>query len=195
MKVLKFGGTSVGSEKNIRQVISILKNYSEKDNVIAVVSAVGGITNKLLKAGELAKIQNLEYVSVYEEIHSTHIELIKALIPNNNDEIINNTISKLQSLKQLLDGIYLIHEISPSTTDKLSSYGELLSSQIIAEAMRYQNLDAQVKNSQELIVTDDSHTKAEVNYALTNKNINSFFKNTSHKITILPGFISKSSTG
>ena len=57
--------------------------------------------------------------------------------------------------------------------------------------MRYQNLDAQVKNSQELIVTDDTHTKAEVNYALTNKNINSFFKNTSHKITILPGFISK----
>lgn len=195
MKVLKFGGTSVGSEKNIRQVISILKNYSEKDNVIAVVSAVGGITNKLLKAGELAKIQNLEYVSVYEEIHSTHIELIKALIPNNNDEIINNTISKLQSLKQLLDGIYLIHEISPSTTDKLSSYGELLSSQIIAEAMRYQKLDAQVKNSQELIVTDDNHTKAEVNYALTNKNINSFFKNTSHKITILPGFISKSENG
>ena len=195
MKVLKFGGTSVGSEKNIRQVISILKNYSEKDNVIAVVSAVGGITNKLLKAGELAKIQNLEYVSVYEEIHSTHIELIKALIPDNNDEIINNTISKLQSLKQLLDGIYLIHEISPSTTDKLSSYGELLSSQIIAEAMRYQNLDAQVKNSQELIVTDDTHTKAEVNYALTNKNINSFFKNTSHKITIIPGFISKSENG
>ena len=195
MKVLKFGGTSVGSEKNIRQVISILNNYSEKDNVIAVVSAVGGITNKLLKAGELAKIQNLEYVSVYEEIHSTHIELIKALIPNNNDEIINNTISKLQSLKQLLDGIYLIHEISPSTTDKLSSYGELLSSQIIAEAMRYQKLDAQVKNSQELIVTDDTHTKAEVNYALTNKNINSFFKNTSHKITILPGFISKSENG
>lgn len=195
MKVLKFGGTSVGSEKNIRQVISILKNYSEKDNVIAVVSAVGGITNKLLKAGELAKIQNLEYVSVFEEIHSTHIELIKALIPNNNDEIINNTISKLQSLKQLLDGIYLIHEISPSTTDKLSSYGELLSSQIIAEAMRYQKLDAQVKNSQELIVTDDTHTKAEVNYGLTNKNINSFFKNTSHKITILPGFISKSENG
>ena len=195
MKVLKFGGTSVGSEKNIRQVISILNNYSEKDNVIAVVSAVGGITNKLLKAGELAKIQNLEYVSVYEEIHSTHIELIKALIPNNNDEIINNTISKLQSLKQLLDGIYLIHEISPSTTDKLSSYGELLSSQIIAEAMRYQKLDAQVKNSQELIVTDDTHTKAEVNYALTNKNINSFFKNTSHKITVLPGFISKSENG
>jgi aspartokinase/homoserine dehydrogenase 1 len=49
MKVLKFGGTSVGSEKNIRQVISILNDYSEKDNVIAVVSAVGGITNKLLK--------------------------------------------------------------------------------------------------------------------------------------------------
>lgn len=195
MKVLKFGGTSVGSEKNIRQVISILNNYSEKDNVIAVVSAVGGITNKLLKAGELAKIQNLEYVSVYEEIHSTHIELIKALIPNNNDEIINNTISKLQSLKQLLDGIYLIHEISPSTTDKLSSYGELLSSQIIAEAMRYQKLDAQVKNSQELIVTDDTHTKAEVNYTLTNKNIKYFFENTSHKITILPGFISKSENG
>lgn len=195
MKVLKFGGTSVGSEKNIRQVISILNNYSEKDNVIAVVSAVGGITNKLLKAGELAKIQNLEYVSVYEEIHSTHIELIKALIPNNNDEIINNTISKLQSLKQLLDGIYLIHEISPSTSDKLSSYGELLSSQIIAEAMRYQKLDAQVKNSQELIVTDDTHTKAEVNYTLTNKNIKYFFENTSHKITILPGFISKSENG
>lgn len=195
MKVLKFGGTSVGSEKNIRQVISILNDYSEKDNVIAVVSAVGGITNKLLKAGELAKIQNLKYVSVYEEIHSKHIELIKVLIPKNNDEIINDTITKLQSLKQLLDGIYLIHEISPSTTDKLSSYGELLSSQIIAEAMRHQKLDAQVKNSQELIITDDTHTKAEVNYALTNKNIKSFFKNTSHKITILPGFISKSENG
>lgn len=195
MKVLKFGGTSVGSEKNIRQVISILNDYSKKDNVIAVVSAVGGITNKLLNAGELAKVQNLEYVSVYEDIHSTHIQLIKALIPENNDLIINNTISKLQSLKQLLDGIFLINEISPSTVDKLSSYGELLSSHIIAEAMRYQKYNAQVKNSQDLIITDDNHTKAEVNYKITNNNIRKFFDKTESKITILPGFISKSESG
>jgi len=80
MKVLKFGGTSVGSAKNINKVISILKNYAEKDNIICVVSAVGGITDKLIVVGELAVAKNESYINVFEAIKQIHIDIINELM-------------------------------------------------------------------------------------------------------------------
>ncbi|HKK12007.1 MAG TPA: bifunctional aspartate kinase/homoserine dehydrogenase I, partial [Flavobacteriaceae bacterium] len=88
--------------------------------------------------------------------------------------------------------IYLINELSPKTSDKLLSFGELLSSYIIAETMKARGLNAVRKNSQDLIVTNSSFTKAEVNYELTNANIKDYFNKAKQRITILPGFISKS---
>ncbi|WP_282136828.1 bifunctional aspartate kinase/homoserine dehydrogenase I [Seonamhaeicola maritimus] len=195
MKVLKFGGTSVGSAKNINNVINILEDYSKKDSVICVVSAVGGITDKLLLAGKLAQNKDAEFLEVFNTIKKIHLNIVNELIPSNNNNVVEFVNQRLDELKSLLDGIFLINELSPKTSDKLVSFGELLSSFIIAETMKSKGLSAERKNSQELVVTNAVFTKAEVNYNITNKNIQDYFSSASQKITILPGFVSKSING
>ena len=195
MKVLKFGGTSVGSSKNINSVINILENYGETDAIVCVVSAVGGITDKLLSAGKQAQSKDRAFVDTFSGIKERHYTIIKELNPTNNKGILNYIDDRLSALHSLLEGIYLINELSPKTSDKLVSYGELLSSYIIAETMKNRGLSAERKNSHELIITNSNFTKAEVDYKITDKNIQDYFKSASQQITILPGFISKSKTG
>jgi len=200
MKVLKFGGTSVGSVQNINKVISILNNYAESDTIICIVSAIGGITDKLVDAGELAKIKNKSYTNAFKAIKQIHIDIVNELIPTHPDsyqdeKVIARIEKMLQALKSLLDGIYLINEISPKTTDKLLSFGELLSSYIISETLKSRAIDSELKNAQDLITTNSNFTKAEIDYNITNTKIRDYFNTTNFKITILPGFISKSDSG
>ena len=121
MQVLKFGGTSVGSAKNIDKVISILNDYSNKGKVICVVSAVGGITDKLLNAGRLAEAEDKDYKAVFKDIKLTHLNILSKLVPDNNDVMKEFLKEKLKQLKSLLDGIYLINELSPQISDRLVS--------------------------------------------------------------------------
>ncbi|OUR91807.1 bifunctional aspartate kinase/homoserine dehydrogenase I [Flavobacteriales bacterium 34_180_T64] len=195
MKVLKFGGTSVGSARNITSVINILKEYSEDDTVICIVSAIGGVTDKLLKSAQFAKNKNDAYLSEFKSIKDTHLNIYSQLNSRPNKKVLEYLNSKLEDLKSLLDGIYLINELSPKTTDKLLSYGELLSSYIIAATMKTNGMNVARKNCQDLIVTNSNFTKAEVHIKLTNSNFKSYFKTAEQKITILPGFISKASNG
>lgn len=195
MKVLKFGGTSVGSAKNINNVIDILTGYSQKDIIVCVVSAVGGITDKLLLAGKLAQSKDTRFKETFSTIKDIHLNIINELNPNHADSIIAYTETRLGELKNLLDGIYLINELSPKTSDKLVGFGELLSSYIISETMKNRSLSVDRKNSQELIITNSNFTKAEVDYSLTNKNILDYFKTATQQITMLPGFVSKSLVG
>ena len=204
MKVLKFGGTSVGSAENINKVISILDQQSKNSKIAVVVSAVGGITDQLLEAANLACEKNLNYKDTYNAIWSRHNKVIEGLFINSeNDktlqkdhEKLHDLISeKLKELKNLLDGIYLINELSPKTKDKLLSFGEALSSNIIYHTLKSRKLNATLKNSQELIVTDSTFNNALVNFEVTNSNIQSFFETDSHAIVLLPGFVSKSLSG
>ena len=194
MQVFKFGGSSVGSSKNIKQVIAILEQYSREDQVICVVSAIGGITDKLLIAGQLALEKNNAYVEIFEEIKNTHFNIVSDLFTNSNDSLIEFLNGEFDRLKFLLHGIYLINELTPKTLDKLASFGELISSQIITEFAKDKGIHAVRKNSQDLIITNSNFTNAEVNYLVTNRNIKTYFKNP-HQLTILPGFVSKSNQG
>lgn len=196
MKVFKFGGTSVGSSENIKKVMSILENNSKNDHIAVVVSAVGGITDKLLKVANLAINKDESYKEILEEIRSQHLTIIDDLISGpQNKEVKETVLNKIAGLENLLNGLFLINELSPKTTDKLLSFGESLSSYIIANALQSKGLDAVLKNSQELIITNDDHTKAAVISDRTNKNITSFFSTNEHCITILPGFVSHSESG
>ena len=195
MTILKFGGTSVGSAKNINRVIDILETYATKDYVICVVSAIGGITDKLLKAGELAQNKDEDYQMAFNTIKGIHHEILSELIPSENVKVKAHLDKKLVQLKSLLNGIFLINELSPKTSDKLVSFGELLSSFIIAQTMLSRGMDCHRKNSQELIVSDSNFTNAEVLYPPTNTNIKTYFDGSRQQITILPGFIAKSASG
>ncbi|AUC76312.1 bifunctional aspartate kinase/homoserine dehydrogenase I [Olleya sp. Bg11-27] len=194
MKVLKFGGTSVGSAQNIKKVIAILQKESLTSPIVCVVSAVGGVTDKLLQAGALAKQKDKSYLTVLDKIKSIHYKVIEGLT-SESKAIITEVDQKFEALNQLLNGIFLINELSPKTSDKLVSYGEILSSFIIAKTMEGMGLNAFLKNSQDLIVTNSNFTKAEVNYDITNKNIIDYFNKANQQITVLPGFVSKSQAG
>lgn len=197
MKVLKFGGTSVGSAKNIRKVVAILDSISKKDNCIVIVSAIGGITDKLLDTANRAIEKDITYQNTFLQIEKKHLNLIDDLIINKTKrtKAKNIILEKLAALKQLLDGLYLINELSPKTTDKLLSFGELMSSFIIWQVIQAKGLDIVLKNSQNLIITDNNFTKATVQVNKTEQNIQKYFKNSNSKITIVPGFVSKSVDG
>ncbi len=194
MNVLKFGGTSVANAENISKVIEIIKVESKNQRLAVVVSALGGVTDLLIKAGELAMVKDQSYIMVYDTIKTRHIETAQLLIPNSKS-VITNLETKLETLKNLLYGISLINEFSDKTRDKILSFGELLSSFIISEALKLHLTDAVLKDSRTLIITDAEHTNANVNFSITNSNISAYFSTNHNSVTLLPGFVSKSETG
>ena len=196
MKVLKFGGSSVASSENIKKVISIVKDASYKNSIAVVVSALGGITDILLNAGNLASAGDENYKEQFKIIEDRHIQVVRELIPvSNQSSVLGRVKEMLNQLEGILEGIFLIHEFTPKTSDKVVSFGELLSSYIISEGMKYAELDAVVKNSQDLITTNQNFSNASVKFSITNKAINNFFKTNSHKIVVLPGFVASSENG
>ncbi|WP_394973192.1 bifunctional aspartate kinase/homoserine dehydrogenase I [uncultured Croceitalea sp.] len=195
MKVLKFGGTSVANAQNIKQVKSIIQNTNTK-KIAVVVSALGGVTDILIQSLVLASSQNLEYEIKLNEIEERHFTTIKNLFPiNAQSGIISYVKSELNDLETLLEGAYLIGESTDKLSDKVVSYGELLSSYIISEYFISEGLDATLKDSRELIFTDENFGNASVDFEHTYTLCNSYFSNVKEKITVVPGFVSSSSNG
>ena len=195
MKVLKFGGTSVANAQHIKQVQNIVKNLDE-NNIVVVVSALGGITDLLLKTVDLASNQDESYKDSLREIEDRHIKTIKELIPIQlQSAILSKVKSELNTLDTLAEGAFLIAEKTPQLTDKIVSFGELLSSFIISEFFISAGMNAAFKDSRELIKTDDTYGKAAVDFESTNTNCKAYFSNTKNKITVIPGFISSSAKG
>lgn len=194
MRVLKFGGTSVGSVENIEKTIAIVANQAAQSPVAVVVSALGGVTDLLLKAGALAAKKEESYKDIFKEISQKHISFTDTLTGGNQEALKAITL-QMSHLEDLLKGIYLINELSSKTLDKLAAYGELTSSYIIAAAFEHKSIDASLKDSRELIITDANHTKAGVLYEITNQNITTYFAEKKAKITVLGGFIARTEAG
>jgi len=132
-KILKFGGTSCGSVVSIQSVISIIEsNFKAQTKFAVVFSAMSGVTNQLLEAGNLAsKRKNIDN-SIIEDIENRHFEIIKHFIPvTGQSQVIAQIRTLINELRDVLKGISLIKEISPKTSDLLVSFGERLSTQLI----------------------------------------------------------------
>ena len=196
MKVLKFGGTSVGSSKNIKKIIDIISKNGQNNTQIVVVSAFAKITNLLIEAAQLASIKKTSYVSVLEDIKSIHLNIISELFTNPIQQELTKYIeTKLKELKLVLDSISLINDLSAKSEASIVSYGELLSSYIIAQALKIYKIDAIRKDARELINTNTSYTNASINFDITNKNITSFFSNNKVSVVVMPGFIASANNG
>lgn len=189
MKVLKFGGTSVGSAENIQRVKQIL--MGQTDDVIVVVSALGGITDKILSAAKMAAIGTGYFQAELTEINMRHFEAIDKLFEGGKrDEIKEKVQVLLDELERIIHGVSLIGEFTPKTLDKIGGFGERLSSLIISEYIP----SAQWFDSSKLIRTDSNFGKAAVNFELTNQLIRTAFVSFSG-IAIVPGFISSNDAG
>jgi aspartokinase/homoserine dehydrogenase 1 len=193
MIVAKFGGTSVGSAKNIKKVIDIIAG--KKVSAAVVVSAVGGITNKLISAGQKALKKDESYVDDLQTIRKIHFEIIEELFPENPEKIISFADKKFSELDEVLKGVFLLNDLSEKTAAKIVSTGELLLSYLLSEAMKASGMDADLKDSRELIKTNSRFENAEVNYEETYKNIREYFSKEKHDVVVLPGFIASDNDG
>lgn len=196
MRVLKFGGTSVAHAQNIKRVIDIVLNKSKSERIIVAVSAFSGVTDLLLQAASLAAEKNDDYRSVTLAIEKKHVEAIKELVDQNQQAaLLHHTKKSIAQLETLLEGCYLLGELTPRTSDMIVSFGELLSSYIIAESFKQYAPDTQFKDSRELIKTSAQFGKAEVKFEPTNAGIKTYFETSAAKITIIPGFIASTEHG
>ncbi len=186
MKVLKFGGTSVGSAENIKKVKQIVLNQNE--NVIVVVSALGGITDKILTAARNASLGTSDFSAELLEIRKRHDETITALF-NGSGSIKYIVDELLDELEQILTGITLVGELTAKTLDRIAGIGERISSHIVA-----QYIGVERKDASEFICTDSNFGKALVDFETTNKAIQSTFKDFGG-VAVVPGFISKNAKG
>lgn len=196
MQVLKFGGTSVANAENINKVVSIVSEASKKEKTIVVVSALGGVTDLLLGAATWAAEGNESYKEKLTVIEQRHLEAVKNLIPVAQQSQLLSLVKKAcNEIEDICNGIFLLRELTPRSKDRIGSYGEWLSSQIITAKFKSDGLDAAWKDARELILTNSAFTVAEVDFGITNSRIKDFFSNQTPLICILPGFIAMDKDG
>ena len=196
MQVLKFGGTSVANAENIKKVIDIVSNAAKKDKTIVVVSALGGVTDLLLDAATLAAGDNHNYQDKLNIIEQRHTECIKQLIASSaQQQMLDVFAVALKEISDLCNGLLMLGELTARSKDRIASYGEKLSSQIIAAAFNENKIPATWKDSRELIRTNSAFSNAAVDFSVTDKQIKEYFSNPTAAIYILPGFIASDSNG
>ncbi|MBQ4056123.1 MAG: bifunctional aspartate kinase/homoserine dehydrogenase I [Bacteroidaceae bacterium] len=185
MKVLKFGGSSVGSVSSILSVKKIVE--AVEDPVIVVVSALGGITDKLIEVSQMAAKGNPAYEKEYRDIVNRHIEMVYTVIPAGDARVVllDQVNELLNELKNIFQGISLIKDLSPKTSATILSYGERLSSIIVANLIE----GAVWYDSRTFIKTERKHDRHILDSDLTNELVKQTFKELP-KVALVPGFIS-----
>jgi len=192
MKVLKFGGSSVANSENIQKVLAIVKQESKNDKVAVVVSAFGKTTDQLISAGNKALKNIADAKETLETIKELHDQIITDLITTHKKEVSSEVAGLFKKLLSIYEGLYLLQELSDKTLAKISSFGERLSSLIIANAAK-ELFDATHEESRKLITTNNDYLNAQVNFKITDINITSFFDKNKHQVVFLGGFISSNS--
>lgn len=185
MKVLKFGGTSVGTVESLSNVKKIVEELSEQ--VIVVVSALGGITDKLINTGQLACKGDILFEDECQLIINRHHDVVKGIVPaNKQQEVLEIIDPLLNELHTIYKGVSLIRELSQRTLDVIVSYGERISSVIVSRVIT----DAHHFDSREFIKTEKWFGKNIAVTELTNELIHSTFDNLDFKVAVVGGFIS-----
>jgi aspartokinase/homoserine dehydrogenase 1 len=189
MKVLKFGGTSVGSPENIRIVKRILEEQAHP--CVAVVSAFGGVTDQIIRIANLASGRDVAYRAEMEAMRSRHLEAVAELLDGHHRTLtLREVDAMLRDFQDALQGIYLLEDLSKKTLDFLMSFGERLSATIIARFVK----DARYIDSRQLIHTDSHFGGALVHFEITNRKVHDKLQEVK-KIAILPGFIAADDQG
>ncbi|MFQ5637135.1 MAG: bifunctional aspartate kinase/homoserine dehydrogenase I [bacterium] len=187
MKILKFGGSSLSTPERVTNAIQLMiHSHRTKGHIAVVVSALGEVTDQLVEVSNAASKGQRRYYKLFEEIVSTHVEFTQSL--KNQDQVLPILNERLDELKDLLHGVFLIQELSPRTLDFIMSFGELLSAFIICESLKENGLDAVFLDTRGLIITDETFGAARVNFEMSNRNIRRYFK--SHTgLQVMTGFI------
>ena len=196
MKVMKFGGTSVGSVKSILSLKEIVEAEAGRGPVVVVVSALDGITDKLIAISQMALAGDKRYRDEIDAIVTRHHQMIDAVVndPNKRAKVVDRVDSLFEQLKSIYFGVYLIHDLSKKTQDAIVSYGERLSSNIVAAMIK----NGMRMNSRDFIRTENKQGKHVLDAELTNRLVKESFSHvgccstsTDKTVYVVPGFIAR----
>ena len=187
MKVLKFGGTSVGSVKSILSLRNIVEREARRQPVVVVVSALGGITDKLLQTAQLALDGDERYKSEMKAIADRHHQMIDTIIndPKTREDLFNTVDSLLEQLESIYKGVFLIRDLSEKTQNAIVSYGERLSSHIVAALIK----GAKRYNSRKFILTEHKNGRHTLMAQKTEQLVKATLEDMP-RVAVVPGFIS-----
>ena len=189
MKVMKFGGTSVGSVNSILNLKSIVENAAKEDDIIVVVSALGGITDRRIKTANMAVQGDSSFNDEFQEIVARHHELVNAIIPCNEKrtELLKEVDMLLGELNNIYQGLALINNLAPKSEATIVSYGERISSRIVTAL-----IDGAVRfNARKFIKTESKHGKYILASEETERLIHGCFDGNRERIIVVPGFIAQ----
>ncbi|MBA2735154.1 MAG: bifunctional aspartate kinase/homoserine dehydrogenase I [Pyrinomonadaceae bacterium] len=194
MKVLKFGGSSVGNAENIEKVVAIVSKAIEKDSCVVVLSAMQYATDALIEAGKLSEGGDESFRGKIKESAEKHYEAIRLLLPvSAQNELLSFVEERINELTNICEGVFLLRELSPRTLDRIVSFGEILSTKIVSAKFDSLGIENVWKDSREIIKTDSNFGFATVNFAKTNAQIKGNLQNPNAKLYITQGFIASDS--
>ena len=190
MKILKFGGSSIGSSEKIAQVLNIIGNRAmEAESFVIVLSAYESVTDQLIRMGKLAAEGNDQYHRMFMELEQRHISVIKDLISIKGQSTALTYIKiLLNELEDILQGVFLVKELTAKTLDYIMSFGERFAAFTFSECLKDRKVDNRYVDSRDIIITDNSYGRAMVDFPLSNKKIKSCFDK-SVNVYIVTGFI------
>ena len=196
MKILKFGGTSVGSAQSISTVIDILKKeYEAGEKPVVVLSAMGGVTNLLSAMAEKAS-RGEDFTAQLAELETRHFDMVRTLLNVQNQ---NPAYTRLKinfnHLEELLQGVSTLRELTAKTKDLILSYGERCSTLMISKIAAQYFSEALFVDASELIKTDSEFGHAKVNMELTELLIKGYIQENPDKMLFVTGFIAANEAG
>ncbi len=198
MRVLKFGGTSVGDAARIRTVARIVRG-EKGDGAVLVFSAIGDTTDRLFDIGSLAAQGDLSQSrEIATQLRGMHLQVVEALLPGEvGGEVADYCHEAFARVEEMAHGMWVLADFSAAVQDRLLGMGELLSSRIIAAYLAEQGLGAEWVDARQLIITDDRHTRAEPLFAETSRRCQQVLRPllAQGKIPVTQGFIAQSRTG
>jgi aspartokinase/homoserine dehydrogenase 1 len=189
MQILKFGGTSVANAENIRKAKDIIQ-LKKGAKTVVIVSALGGVTDELLKCGSLAAHGDSGYKENLQKLTERHLTAVKQLLPlNNQSSVLSFVMQQFNEVEDICNGIFLLNDFSDRTKDRILSFGELISSKIISSYLASDGLPNKWVDTRKIIQTNSQYTRAVVQFEKTQQNIQSFFSDASEDLFVVPGFI------
>ena len=192
---MKFGGTSVGSASSIQQVRQIVKDSLQKDKVILIVSAMSGTTDQLIECGKRAAGGDDSYRTILQDIETRHLDSVKEIIPvQHQSYVLSFTKTFCNEMEDVFNGIFLLGELSSRTLDRIMSYGEMMSSKIIAASFELDGCKSRWVDSRLTILTDSQYGNAVVNFPVTNNRIDKMLEE-GLDLLVMPGFMSADAEG
>ena len=193
MQVLKFGGSSVANAGAILQVINIVKKALETDRTILVSSAISGCTDELIAIGRLAGARDQSFEERLQALRERHYAIIRELLPKSAQGKTLTTVDGLfDQLASILQGVYLLGELSPTSLSAVESFGELFSTRILTDKCQSLGLACQWLDARELVVVRGGTVDASITYKRIQESVS---RHLHTQLFIVPGFIARDEEG